>query len=192
MSVLLPFEVQTKSGWKQAADLKEKDVILCFEEQHGLVYKEIRQCLIYNSNFTFTEFCNGPFRLSICDGVPLSPFLYQSMPCPAQSVLSQKCVEEKSYDGAYNPDPDLVYTTSDITDLDGLQLEAAARGVHAVVEHFKSPKLCLREMPFSPVGKADKIGRKAISVSCYEDKATHMVVRLAAFEECYKTFALIL
>ena len=64
MSVLLPFEVQTETGWKQAGDLKEMDVILCFEEEHGLVYKEIRQCLIYNSNFTFTEFCNGPFRLA--------------------------------------------------------------------------------------------------------------------------------
>lgn len=192
MSFLLPFEVQTKNGWKQAGELKEEDVILCFEQEHGLVYRQIRQCLIYDSNFTFTEFSNGPFRLSICDGVPLSPFLFQSMPCPSESVLSLKCTEEERPDGAYNPDPNLVYTSSDVVDLDGLQLEAAARGVHAVVEHTETFKICLREMPFAPVGIADKHGRKAISLSCYEDKPTHMLVRLAALEDCYKTFALIL
>ena len=190
MSYLLPFEVQTEVGWKQAGDLREGDMILCFEEEHGLVYKTIRQCLIYDSNFMFTEFVSGPFRLAICDGTPITPFFHHSMPCPALSVLSQRCQPEELLGGEYNPDPDMV-CFGNPSDLDGLQLEAVSKGVHAVIEHCEKLVLRLKEHPFVPVGVADKTGTKAIALSCYEDRPTHFVIRLAGLSDCYKTFSLI-
>ena len=190
MSFLLPFEVQTETGWKQAEGLKEGDSVMCLEEGYGLAYKKIRQCLIYNSKFTFTEFSNGPFRFGVCEGVPISPFFLSSMPCPEVSTLALECKPEELQDGEYNPDPDLVFQGS-LSKIDSLQIEAVSKGVHAVVEHWQEPKFRLTEMPFSPWGMADSFGRKAIALSCYENKPTHLLVRLAALEECYKTFALI-
>lgn len=190
MSFLLPFEVQTDRGWKQAGELKEGDTILCFEEEHGLVYKTVRQCLIYDSNFMFTEFISGPFRLAICDGTPITPFFHRSVPCPESSVLSQRCKPEDLPDGEYNPDPDMVCFGEPV-DLEGLQLEAVSKGVHAVMEHRDRLVLRLKEHPFVPFGVADKTGTKAIALSCYENSPTHFVVRLAGLTDCYKTFALI-
>ena len=190
MSLLLPFEVQTTEGWKQASDLREGDTALCFDQQHGLEHKPIRQCITYYSNFTFTTYSNGPFKLGICEGIPLSPFFFQSMPCPEDSVLAQKCAEEVAE--TYEPDPDLVYASSRTDELEGLQLEAVARGVHATVEHCApQSKIRLREMPFLPVGAANTREAQAIAISCEGEKATHLVIRLAALEDCYKTFALI-
>lgn len=190
MSFLLPFEVQTDRGWKQAGELKEGDMLLCFEQEQGLVHKTVRQCLIYDSNFMFTEFSNGPFRIAVCDGAPLSPFFYHSMPCPEDSVLSQRCQPEELPGGEYDPDPDMA-CVGNLLDLDGLHMEAVSRGVHAVIEHREKPVFRLKEMPFVPLGPADKTGRAAIAISCDEKKGTHFVVRLAGLEECYKTFALI-
>lgn len=190
MSLLLPFEVQTTEGWRQAGELREGDTVLCFDQHHGLEHKVIRQCISYYSNFTFTDYSNGPFHLGVCEGTRLSPFFSQSMPCPEESILAQKCTEEVTE--SYEPDPDLVYASDNANELDGLQLEALARGVHATIEHLTpKAKIRLREMPFVPTGPADTASAKAIVISCEEQKPTHLVVRLATLGDCYKTFALI-
>ena len=157
MSFLLPFEVQTDRGWKQAGDLKEGDTVLCLEKEHGLVHKRVRQCIVYDSNFAFTEFSNGPFQISICDGHPISPFFYHSMPCSSSAILQLKCKEEVE-EGAYNPDPDFVCAGA-LGDIDGLQLEAVSKGIHTVVEHRETPQIRVTEMPFAPVAAASKVGR---------------------------------
>jgi hypothetical protein len=190
MSLLLPFEVQTTEGWKQAGELREGDTVLCFDQHHGLEHKVIRQCISYYSNFTFTDYSNGSFHIAIAEGSSVSPFFSQSMSCPDNSVLAQKCSEELT--DSYDPDPDLVYACNDSNELDGLQLEAVARGVHAIVEHcMPQAKLRLKEMPFVAIGPADASSAKAIAISCDAFKATHLVVRLAALEDCYKTFLVI-
>lgn len=190
MSLLLPFEVQTTEGWRQAGELREGDTVLCFDQHHGLEHKVIRQCISYYSNFKFTNYSNGLVHIGVCEGTPLSPFFFRSMSCPKESILSQKCTEEVTE--SYEPEPDLVYASNDTNELDGLQLEALARGVHATIEHLTpKAKIRLREMPFVPIGVANTTFAKAIAISCEEQKPTHLVVRLAALEDCYKTFALI-
>ena len=190
MSYLLPFEVNTDTGWKQASLIKEGDRVLCLDRRRGLEHKEVRQCIKYYSKFIFTDYSNGPFHIGVCEGTTLSPFFQQSMPCPDNSVLTLKCTEESS--DSYEPEPDLIYASTDLTDLEGLQMEAIARGVHATVEHsFPEGKIRIREMPFVPAGIADSSSSMAISVSCDDNAETHLVIRLATLEECYKTFALI-
>ena len=112
------------------------------------------------------------------------------MPCPESSILSERCKPEELSNGEYNPDPDMI-CYGDSSDLDGLQLEAVAKGVHAVIEHCEKLVFRLKEHSFVPIGMADKIGTKAIALSCYEDKPTHFVIRLAGLANCYSTFALI-
>ena len=191
MSYLLPFEVNTATGWKQASLLKEGERVLCLDKNRGLEHKEVRQCIKYYSNFAFTDYSNGPFHLGVCEGTVLSPFFHQSMPCPEMTSLATKCKEESS--DSYNPEPDLVYASSDAFELEGMQMEAVARGVHAIVEH-SLPKavIRLREMPFLPIAAADNRSNQAIAISCDEKESTHLIIRLAALEDCYKTFSLII
>lgn len=191
MSYLLPFEVNTDTGWKQASLLTEGDRVLCLDRERGLEHKEVRQCIKYYSNFIFTDYSNGPFHIGVCEGTTLSPFFQQSMPCPKHSTLALKCFEESS--DSYEPEPDLIYASTDSIELDGLQMEAVSRGVHAIVEHaLPTGRIRLREMPFFSVGPADNRNNQAIAISCDEKESTHLVIRLAALEECYKTFSIII
>ena len=187
MSIQMPFEVMTTEGWKQGNVVKEGDTVLCFDPVRGLEHRQVRQALAYVSNFSFTKFNNGSFSISLCDGVPVGPFIHSSMKAQEHSSISRLCKPEITEE--YNPDPSLVYEGS-LPDLESLSIEAVGQGVHAVVEHKETPCILVKEMPFVPVGPSPKC--EAVAISCYENRPTHMVIRIAAFEECYKTFTLII
>ena len=191
MSILLPFEVLTTTGWKAADALVKEEMVACIHRKRGLEYRKIQQILLYASNFLFTPYSNGTFSISICEGhTPPVPFPEKTQ-AEMVSHFLQACQPVESE--AYDPDPP-VYFSGSKEKVEALQIQAITEGISATVEHLAEDKVriqTLRDVEFWPMHPFWAGEHTAVAISCYKTEPTHLILRVATLAECYKTMCLI-
>tara|TARA_B100000519_G_scaffold201256_1_gene216328 strand:+ start:8665 stop:9252 length:588 start_codon:yes stop_codon:yes gene_type:complete len=194
MSLLMPFELLTIGGWKAGDQMREEDMVACVHPQRGFEYKTIRQYLVYNSNFNFTIFTDkiSKVTVAICEGggTPLSSFdVFQPLGPPAPSRFLQACREVVTEE--YDPDPVKEFRGG-VAEVEAMQIQAISEGIEAFVSHEEAGvSIQTSEALFVASGMTHGSQSKAVAVSCYEECPTHLVVRLAALETCYRTRCLV-
>ena len=185
MSIALPFEVLTPTGWQVPTHLKEKDIVACFFE-HSVQYKPIRQLLIYPSNFMFTSYTDGDFSVSVCEGMEAIQSVEVAHIPTNQSLFLSHCQEKESEE--YQPDP-IMECFGSQDKIDSLQIQALTEGIPTIVEHFDTQKRIstVNSASWYPVCSRAAC-TDTVAVSCFEHKKTTLIARLASFSNnVYKT-----
>ena len=187
MSILCPFEILTETGWKQGDTVRVHDMVACVVN-NAVEYIAVRQILIYKSNFSFHLLSLLPFELYLCEGRSTQK---GSTTQPDNILKSFSPVDTEEY----NPDPVLQFVGRSVTDLEQKQIQAACQGIRLVLEYDndRGNRLLTMSEDFYNLGVVDKSkssGKNAVSVSCFENRRTPLLIRLAAFDKVYKTVCL--
>lgn len=187
MSILCPFEILTEPGWKQGDTVGVNDRVACVVN-NAIEYRAVRQILIYKSNFLFNKFSLSPFELYLCEG--------RSTP-KASTIHPDNILQSFSpiHTDEYDPDPVLQFVGGSVLELEHKQIEAACQGIPLVLEYDNDGGNRLLTMSedfynFGTLNKSKSFEKHAVSVSCFENKETSLLIRLATFDRVYKTLCL--
>lgn len=184
MSVLSPFEVLTEEGWKHATKVTIENKLACVLDDGKLEYKQVRQAIVYNSNFNFNHCSLKCFSMLLCEG-KTEPLFNSSLEDGLFKSFTPVVNDE------YHPIPTLALSGT-LHNLENLQIEAACKNYPLLLEYGTSRLLTVFNdfLNLGPIKKTISTEREAISFSCYKDRPTQCIIRLASFDTTYKTICL--